>query len=429
MRRSARCSRACSACIGPEDVYTTTFPRAYVIPVGTAQRSAPAAARLVDFLVANDVDVVRADRAFTAAGRTYAAGSYVVDMHQAKRGLANVILETGSDISDKVDAMYDISGWSHRLLWGADVAIVEDGALAVRGSAVTAAGPTGSVTGAGDLALRLDDAKDFLALDALLDAGTAVRFTDDGQAVVPAAARAAAEQVAQTYGVVLRAADGAAGRSVESVVVAAAASADELFALAEMGFEVRPVNNTTAASFDWSSVDVLYASTGLSATGMGATAQAALRAWLDDGGALVGRGTTAANLNRDFGLLTATRVAGRTDANGVVAVTNSGGPLTARATGEAFVSSPSWFTGLGAEVAVEQAYATTGPLLAGHWRPVASTGLGGQVAARGQAAVIRGVDEEGAGVALFGTEPMYRAHPKGMYAQVGRALYWTALAG
>jgi hypothetical protein len=29
---------------------------------------------------------------------------------------------------------------------------------------------------------------------------------------------------------------------------------------------------------------------------------------------------------------------------------------------------------------------------------------------------------------LFGTEPLFRAHPKGLYAQVGRALHWTALA-
>jgi predicted deacylase len=362
--------------VGPEDVYTTTFPRAYVIPVGEGQRSTPAAARLVDFLIANDVDVVRADRPFRAGSRSYAEGSYVVDMHQAKRGLANVILEAGADISDKVDAMYDISAWSHSLLWGADVAVVQDGPLTVRGRAVAAAAPTGSVRGTGDLALRLDDAKDFLALDALLDAGVAVRFTDDGQAVVPAAARAQAQQVSSTYGVVLRPATGAAGRPLEQVVVAASASNDDLYALAEMGFEVRPVTNATAATFDWSSVDVLYASTGLSFAGMGAAGQAAVRAWLDGGGALVGRGATAANLNRDFGLLTATRVAGRSDANGVVAVTNSGGPITARAPGTAFVSSPSWYTALGAEVTAEQRYATTGPLVAGHWRPIVSTGPG-----------------------------------------------------
>lgn len=47
---------------GPEDVYTTTYPRAYVIPAGDRQRSATAAARLVDHLIANDVRVERAKR-------------------------------------------------------------------------------------------------------------------------------------------------------------------------------------------------------------------------------------------------------------------------------------------------------------------------------------------------------------------------------
>jgi hypothetical protein len=27
---------------------------------------------------------------------------------------------------------------------------------------------------------------------------------------------------------------------------------------------------------------------------------------------------------------------------------------------------------------------------------------------------------------LFGTEPMFRDHPKGLYAQVANALYWVA---
>ncbi|MFC7586395.1 M14 family zinc carboxypeptidase [Nonomuraea antimicrobica] len=80
---------------GPEDVYTTTFPRAYVIPAGSAQRSGTAAARLVDHLIANDVRVERARSAFRSGGTTYPAGSYVVDMRQPKRGLANVLLEPG----------------------------------------------------------------------------------------------------------------------------------------------------------------------------------------------------------------------------------------------------------------------------------------------------------------------------------------------
>ncbi|MBY8850815.1 peptidase M28, partial [Saccharothrix sp. MB29] len=119
--------------------YTTTFPRAYVIPVGAGQRTGAAAARLVDHLVAHDVRVVRAERPFTLAGRDHPAGSYVVDMHQPKRALANALLEAGRDISDRVDVMYDISGWSHGLLWGATVEAAVSGGLDVRGRPVAAA--------------------------------------------------------------------------------------------------------------------------------------------------------------------------------------------------------------------------------------------------------------------------------------------------
>ena len=37
-----------------------------------------------------------------------------------------------------------------------------------------------------------------------------------------------------------------------------------------------------------------------------------------------------------------------------------------------------------------------------------------------------GVDERGARVLMFGTEPMFRAHPKGLYAQVANGVYWGA---
>ena len=139
---------------GPEDQgYTTEFPRAYVIPTGTGQRSEAAAARLVDHLIANDVKVNRTNRIVTMpGGKRYPAGSYVVDMKQPKRGLANVMLEAGRDISDRVPQMYDISGWSHSLLWGATVDPVTNATVAgfeamiPKGSpGIAAAAPTGGV--------------------------------------------------------------------------------------------------------------------------------------------------------------------------------------------------------------------------------------------------------------------------------------------
>jgi hypothetical protein len=77
------------------------------------QRSDTAAARLAQHLIDNDVTVHQARVPVTIGGTRYAAGSYVVDMHQAKRGLANTMLDIGRDVSQNFPTMYDISAWSH----------------------------------------------------------------------------------------------------------------------------------------------------------------------------------------------------------------------------------------------------------------------------------------------------------------------------
>ncbi|MFC7649963.1 hypothetical protein ACFQX6_63735 [Streptosporangium lutulentum] len=169
---------------------------------------------------------------------------------------------------------------------------------------------------------------------------------------------------------------------------------------------------------------MLFVSSGLSYATLNPAAKAALDTFLTTGG-VVTRGSTGATFNTAAGLLTATSVAGRSDANGVVRVVSSGGPVGGGSSGYSFVYSPRWFTGLGPEVKVEQSYATDGPLVSGHWRPNAN-GTGGQDAAKGQASVVSGRDERGAAVVLFGTEPMFRNHPKGLFPQVAKALYWSA---
>ncbi|RKT57151.1 M14 family zinc carboxypeptidase [Saccharothrix australiensis] len=405
---------------GPEDRYTTEFPRAYVIPTGPDQRSGPAAARLVDHLVANDVRVQRAERPFTAAGRRYQAGSYVVDMRQPKRGMANVLLEAGRDLSDRVPVMYDISAWSHRLLWGASVDVVRDGPLDVRGRHVTAAYPTGAVDAAPgrDLALRLVDPKDVSAVNDLLGRGLPLHRQDDDTVVVPAAARSAAAEVADRHGVRFTAADAPGGTPMRRPVVAAAVAADELKALRDMGFEVHPVSTAAlGAGFDWSRVDVLFVSSGLDLDQLTPGAKASLDAFLARGGGVVTRGATGARFNADAGVLPARAVAGKEDANGIVTVTDHAGR-----TGHSFVYAPLWFTDPGTGVTAEQRY---GELVAGHWTTRAD-GSGGQDSAAGQAAVVSGTSPHGGKAVLFGTEPLFRDHPKGLYREVADALYRTA---
>ncbi|WP_019060325.1 M14 family zinc carboxypeptidase [Streptomyces prunicolor] len=394
--------------IGPEDVYTTEFPRAYTIGADTA------GARLVAHLLANDVRVLRA-----------ATGPYVVDMHQPKRGLANALLADGRDISDKVTAMYDISAWSLGRLWGATVEAVTTlpgTALA----AITAPSPAARVAPHGDLRLRLTDPAEFAALNSLLRQGIPVRRAADGSALVPESARAKATEAAGEYDVALDATPltgtgtGTGTTALHPVRVAAAVTAGELFALREMGFDITPVSTDILnAGFDWSKADVLFVSAGLDHDDLTPAARTALGTFLSTGHGLVGRGVTGAALGSAAGLLTATPVEGNEEANGVVRVVNSG-PVTLGAPAYGFVYAPVWFTELGPTVRVEQSYATGNPLLAGHWRAL-DDGTGGPAAAAGRPSIVSGPH-----AVLFGTEPLFRDHPKGELPQVGRALFTMA---
>ncbi|MFJ9152907.1 M14 family zinc carboxypeptidase [Streptomyces sp. NPDC102270] len=406
--------------IGPEDVYTADFPRAYVIPAGTNDT---AAARLVGHLLANDVRVSRASRDLRLGGRTYPKGSYVVDMRQPKRGLANVLLADGRDISDKVSVMYDISGWSLGRLWGATVVPVTSGSLAGAPlKAVQVAAHVGRVAPRGDLRLRLTDPQEIAALNSLLRQGVPVRRAADGSAIVPASARALATEAARTHDVVFDATGQKGTAPLRRTRVAAAVTPGELFALREMDFEVTPVSTAVLnAGFDWSSVDVLFVSAGLDRDALTSGARTALDAFLGAGRGLVGRGVVGARLSADTGLLAAKPVEGNGDANGVVRMVSSG-PVAAGAPDHSFVYAPVWFTDLGPGVRVEQSYATGNPLVSGHWRSLPD-GTGGPAAAAGQASVVSGPR-----AVLFGTEPLFRDHPKGEFAQVGRALFTMAHA-
>lgn len=413
---------------GPEDRFTTTFPRAYVIPVGPGQRSAVAAARLVDHLVAHTVRVRQSNRDFQLRGKRYPAGSYIVDMHQPKRALANVMLETGRDISNDAPVTFDIAGWSHRLLWGASVDILSSGDLRVPSNAVVAASPTGGVdTAPGqDMAIRVRDLKDVRAVNDLLGRGFELRRRADATVIVPASARVAVLEVADRHGVRFTAVPpGDAGAVLRRPTIAGAVANDELFALRDMGFDVRTVSTAVLnAGFDLSRVDVLLVTSGLRFDQLNPAAVAAVQAFFTRGGVIT-RGATGSAFNAAAGLLDVRAVRGNPSGNGIVSVTNGPGALGGDALPSAFVFSPQWFTDLGPGVTVEQRYAAGNPLVAGHWVPNAD-GTGTPQAAATQPAVVSGMDERGVRVLMFGTEPLFRAHPKGLFSEVANGIYWAA---
>ncbi|MBY8850816.1 hypothetical protein K7G98_21445 [Saccharothrix sp. MB29] len=244
-----------------------------------------------------------------------------------------------------------------------------------------------------------------------------LRRAEDGTVVVPASARAAATDASDRHGARFTAATAAPTRPLPRPVVAGAVAADELKALRDMGFEVRPVSTATLnAGADLAGANVLLVSSGLRYDQLVPAARAAVDAFLAGGG-VVTRGATGARFATDTALLPVRPVAGREDANGVVSVVDGAGVED-----HSFVYAPHWFTDLAGEVRVLQRY---GGLVAGHWasRP---DGTGGQSEAAGRAAVVAGSSPRGGEAVLFGTEPLFRDHPKGLYWQVADAIYRTA---
>ncbi|GGM36470.1 hypothetical protein GCM10011608_21390 [Micromonospora sonchi] len=400
------------------------FPRAYVIPAGAEQRSATAAARVVQFMLDNDLEVHRAWRPFTLGGTHYAAGTYVVDMHQAKRGLASALLGVGRDVTNDFNAMYDISAWSHGHLWGATVQEMSESVIldakALR--PVTEARATGAVAPGkqANYGLVVDSVAGIQAVNRLLNDGVTVSRTADGTFVVPGDV-AVVRPIAEAYGVEFVKLTPPQVRTATPVAktrLGVAANGGEIFALRQMGFD--PISVTQTAfnngTLSFADFDALFVSTAaFNPLSLNTTQSAAFERWLADGGTVVGRGASGKQFNDRAGLLDVTIAAGRSDANGIVGVVNNpASPITGKALSTSFVDAPQYFTRVGAGVRVDQRLADEGFFLAGHW--------GGQEAAAGHAVVVSG-EAKGAKVTLFGTEPLFRAHPEGLYPQVAAALW------
>jgi hypothetical protein len=415
---------------GPEDNYNTTFPRSYVIPAGEGQHSDTAAARLVDLLVDSDGRVWRATEDFTAGGKTYETGSYVIDMHQPKRGLVNSLLEPGADITDRVDDLYaGPGGWSQGLTWGATVDTLWEELPEVDLQRAYDGYTTGGLPGGKpDLLLDIQDTADLNALNDLLEQDVPAYRLADGSVVIPHTPlnRKLAAVETRDHDVTFEAAPaGWTGTLLDDEVVVGYLGSVELRdTLAENGFEGRALAANNLATTLTSDVDVIFVGSNVNVGNLSAANRAALDAFLARGGGVVGLGSAGAGFSNALSLLSVTATNGQSLTSGVVNVVNSDGPVANGAIPHSWIFQPTWFTNLGAGVEVEQRYAAD-PLLAGWWGENAA-GTNGQDEAANQASIVKGVSAGGNGVVLIGTSPTVRLHAKGLHSQLGRALLWAA---
>jgi hypothetical protein len=424
------------------DVYTATLPRAYVIPTGGTQRSNTDAATLVDQLLVHGVEVNTINAPLTVDGKTYPTGSYLVDMHQPLRGMANVLLADGTDISTRVPDMYDISAWSLSLLWGAEVDAIgstTDAAPAVSYTSITASSPTGTLPVEGSyLELETSGVAEYQAINALLDADVAVSVFDDGSVILgpDAATRVAAAAVVADYGVEFESSTGERLRDEESrglsdIRVGYSGAQDDRQALQKMGFtDLVAVTSATITSgaVDLSAIDVLWIGSNLNFNPTTQVAgKTAVEAYVAAGKGVVGRGTAIAAFANAFGLVSSTAVSGTNGSNGVVNVTTPADSLFSLAAQDtAFITPAVWYSGLGVNASVEQSYALENVFVSGHW---ADSAAGARELAAGQASIVSAEAASGSRVLMFGTSPLYRAHPVGAFSQVARGLFWAGADG
>jgi len=104
------------------------FPFAYIVPVDPSmQRQVLSAYKLLNRALWYGCTVLKAKKSFVANGVTYPAGTFILPMKQALRGLANNLLWDGEDVKAKygVSSMYDISAWSLKYAYGIDAPKVD----------------------------------------------------------------------------------------------------------------------------------------------------------------------------------------------------------------------------------------------------------------------------------------------------------------
>lgn len=425
------------------DIYNADFPRAYVIPVGPGQRSDSDAETLVEQLLVNGVRVERLTAPLTVGGATYPTGSYYVDMHQPVRGLANVLLDDGDDITRRVGEMYDISAWSLARLWGADVDRIgetTDPAPTTAVEAVTSASLTGSIPdGTSYLAFEPRGVADYQAVNALLDAGVPVSQLPDGTIVLgpDAATREVAEQLAASFGVDFTAVDGRAIRDGEStalrrVRVGYVGGSFERDALTKLGFtDLVEVSwwGLVSGATDLTAVDLLYVGGWLgfdTNDPAQVDGEKRLRDYIDAGKPVVGNGLGATALVNAY-ITPLTAAEGPWSSNGIARVeTPEGGVLGDYPQDTVFGYPFAWFTNVAPEITVEQTYAVNDMFVAGHWSP-----WGGQAVtdAAGKPSAVSLTGSKGNRAFVFGTNPTFRSHPVGAYSDLARAVFWAAGEG
>jgi hypothetical protein len=448
------------------------YPRAYVIPFESGgQRSDVEANRLVQWLLDNGIKVNRANVDFTWNGVTYPAGSYVVFMNQALRGLALTALSAGQDVSSRITQLYAPPGaWSHGLLWGADVVEVPRGAaFAPASTRITApnsltGGIRGSAMAAADFySVTLRGPREVSAILELLRSGVTGEMAEApfrsttggdmpaGTLIFPRTAenRTALSVVGGAAGIWFERSVGVAKPPttlvekapkiailVNSANPSRSEQSESLEAIfgPDIGFvsTVNGANSLQNAPTDpLAGFDVIYNTGQAYPAATNATARARLQAFFARGGGYIGTSVSGTNFTfiTGAGLVGGTFTQGVDGAGGGIALwTNVGGsasPITGGYPARDTFYLPSnvtYFSSLPTGAVVDGRYldSTTSTWVAGLWRDR-------DPAVANAPVVVHGTTNNIARYMGLATNPFSRQDAERLWTMVGQAALWTTL--
>ncbi|OLS41016.1 M14 family zinc carboxypeptidase [Bacillus sp. MRMR6] len=414
------------------------FPNAYILPVD--EQDPTVTQKAVNHLVNNDIEVVEATKDFTVEGKSYSKGTYLIQMDQAKAGLANTMLWDGEDISNDTPAMYDISAWSLPELWGFEAIAVQT-AVTVTAKKVNQINVQGSLTGKGPFLIPNSSVKAVNLVNSLLQQDISVKRDSNGNFYVDAAANQIASFVKNSglhIGTTPNVpSDSQALKSLKVAILKdggmgkVQSHSGTKLALKRLGFQVMEVTPVEVAETDLNGFDAFVYSgseslitTNLSAANKEFGFQNATQLtkfknnvndFLSNGGKYIAIGAGASSATKTLGLTDNVIVTAGSNSNGIVKVNySSESGLSAGYSQEdlGFVYRPVWYTGTEGDKVVATLKKSADFFVAGHWRNNSQ--------AQGKAVIVKEGDKD---VTLIGLEAGFRDHTDYLFRLLSNAIF------
>jgi hypothetical protein len=189
-------------------------PSAILVPIDH-QQDAREAAHLVEKLNMGGVEIYRAEAAFEADGKSYAAGTFVIPMTQVFARYAKDMLEkqTYPEVrrspTSAPEPPYDVTAWSLGMLLGVDTVFVKNALPSMKMTKVDGLPKiAGNVTGNGArFGFDYKGADSAIAINRLLKDGAHLSFDSPSHAVATNVSRTRMEAVAREFGLAVKASE------------------------------------------------------------------------------------------------------------------------------------------------------------------------------------------------------------------------------